>query len=412
MSFAWHFDLGRDSRIAVIATVILLAVSSTAFAAGKLVNFDAGVWDDGGLLNYTDAHIELSTLGTIPAAPAPTTIDGGFPKPMPTITHGGASDTITVDWGPKAMSGGTHIGVKFPVDPRAPGGKTGVTVIRARLTGVTGDNHGNMFGPNLALPEPDIRATALQATRPGITPAALSSGSVGISLSIDDPAITAPVTFSNVKFYTVPVEPPLADLTAANFSSLGATLVQSVPGTFALSSGGPPMTLTLNGVNYSDWIITTSRTSWSDPSVTIKLGHSVDQTVDSWFATQPDVLSLPGDTNLDGVVDFADLVVLARNYGMTSATWEQGDFDGDGKVDFSDLVILARNYGQAISAAQLSQFSPTFRADVMSAFAAVPEPSTSVSLVAACLWLLSRRYRLSTSSSSTGWVVESEATSA
>ena len=60
---------------------------------------------------------------------------------------------------------------------------------------------------------------------------------------------------------------------------------------------------------------------------------------------------LPGDANADHKVDFADLVILARSYGQTNATWAQGDFDGDGKVDFSDLVILARNYGKSAPAA-------------------------------------------------------------
>ena len=54
---------------------------------------------------------------------------------------------------------------------------------------------------------------------------------------------------------------------------------------------------------------------------------------------------IPGDANGDGIVDFKDLLILARYYGQQSgATYAQGDFDGDGKVDFNDLVILARNY--------------------------------------------------------------------
>ena len=60
---------------------------------------------------------------------------------------------------------------------------------------------------------------------------------------------------------------------------------------------------------------------------------------------------LPGDANADHKVDFADLVILARNYGASNATWAQGDFDADGKVDFGDLVILARNYGKSAPAA-------------------------------------------------------------
>lgn len=54
--------------------------------------------------------------------------------------------------------------------------------------------------------------------------------------------------------------------------------------------------------------------------------------------------ALSGDANLDGQVSFADLLLLAQNYGKTSANWDQGDFNYDGKVGFDDLLLLAQNY--------------------------------------------------------------------
>jgi len=52
-----------------------------------------------------------------------------------------------------------------------------------------------------------------------------------------------------------------------------------------------------------------------------------------------------GDATLDGAVTFADLLVLAQNYGKTAtATWDQGDFNYDGSVTFADLLALAQNY--------------------------------------------------------------------
>ncbi len=55
---------------------------------------------------------------------------------------------------------------------------------------------------------------------------------------------------------------------------------------------------------------------------------------------------IPGDANRDGIVDVADLGILATYYGR-SGEWgsEQGDFTGDGVVDICDLGILATNYG-------------------------------------------------------------------
>ena len=64
--------------------------------------------------------------------------------------------------------------------------------------------------------------------------------------------------------------------------------------------------------------------------------------------------TLPGDANLDGHVDFSDLLLLAQHYGVTtSASWDQGDFNYDGSVDFTDLLTLAQNYGRMLSALAL-----------------------------------------------------------
>jgi DNA-binding beta-propeller fold protein YncE len=85
----------------------------------------------------------------------------------------------------------------------------------------------------------------------------------------------------------------------------------------------------------------------------------------------------PGDANGDGRVDFADLLILAQNYGKTPGqTFSSGDFDGDGGVGFDDLLILAQNYDGITGAA-----SPS----------AVPEPSLLPFLGIAAISLSRRR---------------------
>ena len=61
------------------------------------------------------------------------------------------------------------------------------------------------------------------------------------------------------------------------------------------------------------------------------------------YESQPPTVA--GDVNHDGTVNFADLLLLAQQYGSTSVPlFESGDLDGDGKVSFADLLILAQNY--------------------------------------------------------------------
>ena len=54
-----------------------------------------------------------------------------------------------------------------------------------------------------------------------------------------------------------------------------------------------------------------------------------------------------GDANLDGKVDFADLLIESQNTPINTgnATWDKGDFNYDGNVGFADLLLLSQNFG-------------------------------------------------------------------
>jgi fibronectin-binding autotransporter adhesin len=112
--------------------------------------------------------------------------------------------------------------------------------------------------------------------------------------------------------------------------------------------------------------------------------------------------TLAGDATLDGTVDFNDLVKLAQNYNATVSAstpswWYNGDFTYDGIVDFNDLVKLAQNYNGSIPADPVAGAPVGFGADMAAAFAAVPEPSCTLAVIAAGgLAGLSRRRRRST----------------
>ena len=76
------------------------------------------------------------------------------------------------------------------------------------------------------------------------------------------------------------------------------------------------------------------------------------------------------DTDLNGNIDFVDLLRLAQNYGQSSLVWDQGDLDYDNIVDFNDLLRLAQGYGQSLTMATApivsrTEFSRHFSSSVV-----------------------------------------------
>jgi T5SS/PEP-CTERM-associated repeat protein len=99
--------------------------------------------------------------------------------------------------------------------------------------------------------------------------------------------------------------------------------------------------------------------------------------------------ALPGDADINGQVNFGDLLLLAQNYGTLGKSWITGDFTGDGAVDFNDLLRLAQNYNTSLSGSSLQG---DFESDWAMARGMVPEPA-SLAMIGALASIGFRRRR-------------------
>jgi len=95
------------------------------------------------------------------------------------------------------------------------------------------------------------------------------------------------------------------------------------------------------------------------------------------------VQTVPGDFNLDGVVDGQDFLIWQRNVGNPNAMYHLGDANMDGVIDAADLVIWQSNFG--------FQASPLLQANLASEQVAVPEPGSLGMLCLGLMWFIRRR---------------------
>ncbi len=95
---------------------------------------------------------------------------------------------------------------------------------------------------------------------------------------------------------------------------------------------------------------------------------------------------LPGDANLDGVVDSDDADIVRTNWASEPAShaWTHGDFNSDGRVDLRDASILLANW-QATSGGSAAPDGP--------APTSIPEPTSLVAIALAGLAAMHRRRR-------------------
>ncbi len=298
-----------------------------------------GNWGTGG--NWTGG-VPMSTSGAL--------VDNGGTA---TMAAGGQATNLFVGWlgtGAVVQTGGS---AAFELLLVGPGGSYGlgggvldaVTVEAAGAFAMTGGTaHLSTFDGNLV--------NAAGTFAPGASPgAALVTGTY-----MQGPAGTLAIDIAGLQ--------PESDHDAVY-----------VDGTAAL---GGTLDLTLDGFTpaYGDMLTVLTSAGLSGmfasvggAAVSADLALAVTYTATDVRVTG----ALPGDTNLDGLVDTADYFTLAGSW-FQAATWAGGDVTGDGLCDTADYFALADHWFQSV---------PTQ--------APAPEPATVVLLAAGVAVLAGRK---------------------
>jgi len=110
--------------------------------------------------------------------------------------------------------------------------------------------------------------------------------------------------------------------------------------------------------------------------------------------------TLAGDANLDGQVNFNDLLIVAQNFNKTGEDWVGGNFvyNPTGLVNFNDLLIVAQNFNKILT--PVGQSSDGIGGSTLSlggqldgSVATMPEPGAATLLVLSSAGILGRRRR-------------------
>jgi hypothetical protein len=130
--------------------------------------------------------------------------------------------------------------------------------------------------------------------------------------------------------------------------------------------------------------IVSSTAAAGNPHDLLSVGYN-DGNTDSGSAAAGQILiryTLAGDSNLDDLANFQDLVAVVQNFNKTNTDWAHGNFAYGASTNFNDLVTVVQNFNKTLTpaASAAQQLGGTILPLVQSAASpAKTKPAPSVS---------------------------------
>ena len=110
--------------------------------------------------------------------------------------------------------------------------------------------------------------------------------------------------------------------------------------------------------------------------------------------------TLAGDANLDGLVNFNDLVAVVQNFNKSGADWAHGNFQYSASTNFNDLVAVVQNFNKTLNPAASSgdqlgggEIALSSSAQIQATDVNLPEPLAAGLLAFGAAGMLKRRRR-------------------
>jgi hypothetical protein len=195
--------------------------------------------------------------------------------------------------------------------------------------------------------------------------------------------------------------------TAVGSLAIAGNGIVNLNGALAINYGTPandPVTTIVgflkSGFNGGAWNGTAGiiSTSISGGSPTLSVGYA-DGKTDSGTAAGPNQIvvkyTLQGDSNLDGLVNFNDLVAVVQNFNKAGTDWAQGNFLYGTSTNFNDLVAVVQNFNKVLPPPSGTSESGgiTTIPLIQSTDVQLPEPGVMGLAAIAGMGLLARRRR-------------------